>query len=99
MKPDKYQTYDYLQCLDCETLTIEFYHTEVVSHEQVGLIKSIGVLPLFGEKIFAPREEGIDGHHMDELLKIIHISGEEMTDEQCLNAITEYIETNVKHSI
>lgn len=99
MKPDRYQTYDYLQCLDCETITIEFYHTEVVSQEQVGLIRSIGVLPLFGGKTFTPREEGIDGHHMDELFRIIHTLGQEMTDSECIDAVIEYIDTNIKHSI
>ncbi len=36
---------------------------------------------------------------MDELLRIIHTPGEEMTDKQCIDGIIEYIETNMKHSI
>lgn len=95
MAPDRYQTYDYLECASCEKVAIEFYHTALIDIEEMGKIASINVWSTGPEEWI----EWEDGHHMDELLRIIHTPGEEMTDEQCLDAITEYIETNIKHSI
>ncbi len=43
MAPDRYQTYDYLECASCEKVAIEFYHTAFIDIEEMGKIASINV--------------------------------------------------------
>lgn len=43
MEPEKYQTYDYLECSSCEKVAIEFYHTAFIDISEMYKILSINV--------------------------------------------------------
>lgn len=32
---DSYETYDYVQCPKCEVIAIEFYHTELITGDEL----------------------------------------------------------------
>jgi DNA-directed RNA polymerase subunit RPC12/RpoP len=51
MQPDKYQTYDYLECPHCYKMAIEFYHTEFIEPDKVGKIIALKVEPEW-KKVF-----------------------------------------------